>query len=390
MHLLRLFVLKGGRIMNLKKTLIAAASFLAIVFCVGVLKVEAAPKKMADGQMFDAEYYAANNADVVAVFGTDPNWLYLHYSLCGKAEGRLPYAPGGAAGTTAASSAGFDAAYYAARYPDVAAVMGTDPAMLKMHYDLCGKAEGRFPSAAAELAATGAAGGAALPVAPASGTTISSFGSRYAAVEATINLSGTGTGYHAKVLLQSGATGAAVSFGIQYDAFARAPYTGKATYLCENVIHNGPGGQNYQWFGTAQLGVPTRIMIVLDNQTGIVDLYVNGAKVGTVGNTYLLGGNLSASVEGCARLDGDTVNAQITNIRFKKPGSNYTSGDSVYFWQCVTRNPGIAATYSGSTPGGWCSSSNVTIQGMVVGLNGLDWDSAYANVSGVATYALWL
>ena len=131
-------------------------------------------------------------------------------------------------------------------------------------------------------------------------------------------------------------------------------------------------------------------MIVLDNQTGIVDLYVNGAKVGTVGNTYLLGGNLSASVEGCARLDGDTVNAQITNIRFKKPGSNYTNGDSVYFWQCVTRNPGIAATYSGSNPGGWCSSSNVNIQGMVVGLNGLDWDSAYANVSGVATYALWL
>ena len=84
------------------------------------------------------------------------------------------------------------------------------------------------------------------------------------------------------------------------------------------------------------------------------------------------------------------VNAQITNIRFKKPGSNYTNGDSVYFWQCVTRNPGIAATYSGSNPGGWCSSSNVNIQGMVVGLNGLDWDSAYANVSGVATYALWL
>ena len=377
--------------MNLKKTLISVASFLAIVFCVGVLKVEAAPKKMADGQMFDAEYYAANNADVVAVFGTDPNSLYLHYTLCGKAEGRLPYAPGatGAAATTA-SSDGFDAAYYAARYPDVAAAMGTDPAMLKMHYDLCGKAEGRFPSAAAELAAGGAGAGAVPVPAPAAGATISSLDSRYAAVEATLNLSGIGTGYHAKILLQSGASGAAVSFGIQYDAFARAPYTGKPAYLCENVIHNGPGGQNYQWFGTAQLGVPTRIMMVLDTQTGIVDLYVNGTKVGSVGNTYLLAGNLSASVEGCARLDGDNVNAQITAIRFKKPGSSYTNGDSVYFWQCVTRNPGIAATYSGSAPGGWCTSSNVNIVGTVVGLNGLDWDSAYANVSGVATYALWL
>ena len=107
-------------------------------------------------------------------------------------------------------------------------------------------------------------------------------------------------------------------------------------------------------------------------------------------DAFLLAGNLSASVEGCARLDGDTVNANISDIRFKKPGTAYTSGDSVFFWQCVSRNPGIAATYSGSNAGDWCTSSNVNINGMVIGLNGLDWDSAYANVSGVATYALWL
>jgi hypothetical protein len=324
--------LKGGIQMKLGKLLAGIAAAVVMAVAAPALQAAAAPVQQADGTMFDAEYYADNNPDVVACFGRDANWMYLHYTLVGKAEGR-------------------------------------------------------FPDAASEAAAKAAA---ALSTPPASGVTISSLGERYAAVEATLTLSGTGTGYHAKILLQSGASGSAVSFGIQYDAFARAPYTGRATYLCENVIHNGPGGQNYQWFGYAQLGVPTRIMMVLDTYTGVVDLYVNGTMVGSVGNTNLLAGNLSASVEGCARLDGDTVNAQITDIRFKKPGSVNTNGDSVFFWQCISRNPGIAATYSGSDTGGWCTSSNVSVSGMVLGLNGFDWDSAYASVSGVATYALWL
>lgn len=130
----------------MKKLLISVATFFTMVFCFGV-SVEAAPVKMADGQLFDAQYYAQNNPDVVAAFGTDVNWLYLHYTVCGKTEGRLPYDPSYGSGS---SSGGFNAAYYAARYPDVAAVFGTDPTLLKMHYDLCGKAEGRFPNAAAE------------------------------------------------------------------------------------------------------------------------------------------------------------------------------------------------------------------------------------------------
>ena len=143
----------------MKKHLISIVAFLIIVFGFGVLNVNAAPVKMADGQLFDAAYYAQNNPDVVAAFGTDANWLYLHYVVCGKAEGRLPYAPSAGTPGTTASSGSFDAAYYAARYPDVVAVFGNDPTMLKMHYDLCGKAEGRFPNAAAEL------GGAAVPTA---------------------------------------------------------------------------------------------------------------------------------------------------------------------------------------------------------------------------------
>lgn len=51
----------------------------------------AAPEVMPDGNVFDADYYAESNPDVVAVFGNDANILYVHYLNFGKAEGRLPY-----------------------------------------------------------------------------------------------------------------------------------------------------------------------------------------------------------------------------------------------------------------------------------------------------------
>ncbi len=53
--------------------------------------VFAAPKTMADGGVFDPEYYAQQNPDVVAALGTDENVLYQHYLNNGKSEGRLPY-----------------------------------------------------------------------------------------------------------------------------------------------------------------------------------------------------------------------------------------------------------------------------------------------------------
>ncbi len=52
----------------------------------------AAPKTMPDGQVFDAQYYAEQNPDVVKALGTKEADLYKHYVDHGKAEGRLPYA----------------------------------------------------------------------------------------------------------------------------------------------------------------------------------------------------------------------------------------------------------------------------------------------------------
>lgn len=53
----------------------------------------AAPVEMPDGTMFDAEYYAQQNPDVVKTLGTSQEALYQHYVQYGREEGRLPAAP---------------------------------------------------------------------------------------------------------------------------------------------------------------------------------------------------------------------------------------------------------------------------------------------------------
>ena len=47
----------------------------------------AAPQTMPDGTIFDAEYYAQKNPDVVAALGTDAGILYQHYVMSGKMKG---------------------------------------------------------------------------------------------------------------------------------------------------------------------------------------------------------------------------------------------------------------------------------------------------------------
>lgn len=143
---------------NFKKSDISklvAALLLGLVMMTGVsMETYAAPKQMPDGNVFDPEFYAITYPDVTAAFGTDEAILYNHYLLCGKAEGRLPYAPvaSSAPVITPGSSVKvmpdgnlFDAVFYAKKYPDVAAVFGTDETVLYNHYLLYGIFEGRLP-----------------------------------------------------------------------------------------------------------------------------------------------------------------------------------------------------------------------------------------------------
>lgn len=138
----------------MKKKFITLAAAMTLAFSWSIT-ASAQPAAMPDGAMFDAEYYAQANPDVVAAFGTDANMLYLHYTQFGKAEGRAATNPATNQGNVD-SIGGFDAEYYAQANPDVVAVFGTDANMLYLHYVQFGKAEGRAATnpAAASTAAT--------------------------------------------------------------------------------------------------------------------------------------------------------------------------------------------------------------------------------------------
>lgn len=74
----------------MKKRLIMAL-IVGVMTLTSAIPVLAAPKQMPDGTVFDAEYYAANNPDVVAALGTEEVNMYTHYVMFGKNEGRKPY-----------------------------------------------------------------------------------------------------------------------------------------------------------------------------------------------------------------------------------------------------------------------------------------------------------
>lgn len=86
--------------------------FFATLVTIGVISMSsltafAAPKTMADGNVFDAEYYASHNPDVVAAFGNSEAMLYKHYVEYGKKEGRLPFDNGKTATVAVGSSSAF-------------------------------------------------------------------------------------------------------------------------------------------------------------------------------------------------------------------------------------------------------------------------------------------
>lgn len=138
-------------------------------------------------------------------------------------------------------------------------------------------------------------------------------------IEADVVLTGSGTGYHAKLVMVTPTSG--ISFGIQYDAHARAPHTGKASFMVENITHNNAGGQSYHWTNHyARSGMTYRLMLILQND-GSYAGYINGAKVISGHNPALANrSDVYLRIEGAARKTGDTINANFTNIKLKQNG----------------------------------------------------------------------
>ncbi len=91
----------------MKKKLLSILSLFLVssMLFSNTLNANAAPVIMADGSIFDAEYYAQANPDVVGVLGNDAAVLYNHYVSNGKAEGRAPHDPSLNVSTLTASAA---------------------------------------------------------------------------------------------------------------------------------------------------------------------------------------------------------------------------------------------------------------------------------------------
>lgn len=196
-------------------------------------------------------------------------------------------------------------------------------------------------------------------------------------IEADVTLSGSGTGYHAKVTANTSTS--AVSFGIQYDEYGVSPYTGQTVFLIENVSSNDAGCQEYVRPGYAARNKTFHIMLTVQSD-GKCDVYVDGANVGTVNNTGLANAPVYLRVEASARLNGDSVDATFSNIKVKGSGSYNES--KLWGTHDFTTNAGISSDASK-----FSSEKKVNIKGTVTGLSaGEDWDNAYDRVSGIIQF----
>lgn len=84
--------------------------------------------------VYDYEYYRANNPDLASAFKNDRNAYIMHFVNKGMSEGRI-------------ASENFDVNYYRTSNPDLVRVLGNDTKAYYVHYIKNGKAEGRCGSA---------------------------------------------------------------------------------------------------------------------------------------------------------------------------------------------------------------------------------------------------
>lgn len=71
----------------MKKKIVLLLLTVGMVLANGITAY-AIPARMADGTLFDSDYYAESNPDLMQAYGRDTEKLYQHYVSLGKAEGR--------------------------------------------------------------------------------------------------------------------------------------------------------------------------------------------------------------------------------------------------------------------------------------------------------------
>ena len=211
---------------------------------------------------------------------------------------------------------------------------------------------------------------------PAADQTIENTASEYS-IEADVSLTGTGTGYHAKLVACTATS--AFSFGIQHDEHAAAPYTGKTAFMTENVYSNAAGGQQYQWIRLGEKNKTYHLMLTV-KKDGTCNCYIDGKLVKTAKNPNLARTTVYLRVEGSARKNRDSVKAVFSNIRLKANGKY----DAAKSWGThdFTTNKGVRSNASA-----FAGTGTVTISGKIKGIGSSeDWDSAYEKVSGIIQF----
>lgn len=193
-------------------------------------------------------------------------------------------------------------------------------------------------------------------------------------IEADITLKGSGSGYHAKLVLVTPTS--AVSYGIQFDKHAVAPYTNKAVTLIENVKSNAPGQQQYTRPSgkSLKLGKKYHMMLTIDSK-GKGNVYLDYKKIGSFTNKNLANTAVYPRVEASVRLSGDKVNAVFDNIKLTRAGEVQ---EGLFGGHIEKSNKGIKTKREKNK-------NKVTISGKGIGIKG-DWDSDYENASGIWSF----
>lgn len=199
------------------------------------------------------------------------------------------------------------------------------------------------------------------------------------AIEGDVKLSGSGTGYHAKFVI--GNANSAVSFGMQYDAGAAAPYTGKTMALIENISSNAAGGQSYVRPGNVELSLnKTYHLMITTDIKGHGDVYVNYKKIGSFYQpNFATDGIHYVRIEASGRLNGDKVDARFSNMKCKLGNDLRVQGDDLQIYNKIKENKGLNYQYVKKD-------SCYRLYGTIKGLNG-DWDSDYLGASYIIEFA---
>lgn len=200
-------------------------------------------------------------------------------------------------------------------------------------------------------------------------------------IEADITLDGSGTGYHGKLVMGNGV--AAVSFGIQFDEYASAPYTGRSVALIENISSNSAGGQTYIRPGNMDLKrKKTYHLMMIARGDGNYDVYVDYKKIGSCYNANVKNPEWFR-IEAAGRLNGDKVNISFKNVKCgtmawaSKINGLGVLGDGLKYNK-IKSNPGVKSTYDKKT-------NTIKFNGTIKGMNG-DWDVDYERASGIIQF----